>query len=149
MTVFAQFTSSMILLLWFYKIPVYIFLVWSLLVWSTIFPSISKVWNFQLDSLRRFRMVEEKHEGERRSPHHEGEYLALCIFSTVNCKIFRAPGDFAPWAPTRALPWTCWTTYNTLQIPSWLEHRHDISYTQHVKQTLQKKNNNKQTHEAR
>ena len=30
--------------------------------------------------------------------------------------------------------------YNTFQIPSWLEHRHDISYTQHVKQTLQKQN---------
>ena len=37
-------------------------------------------------------------------------------FSQKNSKILRA---FAPWTPTRALPWTHWGTHSAPQTPSW------------------------------
>ena len=66
--------------------------------------------------------------------HHEGGSIQLTARSS------ELPGVLPPWVPIRALPWTRWKADETSHIPSWLEHRHDISHTHHVKQTLTKKN---------
>ena len=40
------------------------------------------------------------------------------LFTARKCKSVWASGGFAPWTPTRALPWTRWGAYSAPQTPS-------------------------------
>ena len=40
------------------------------------------------------------------------------LFTARKCKSVWASGVFAPWTPTRALPWTRWRVYSAPQTPS-------------------------------
>ena len=43
-------------------------------------------------------------------------------YEILKAQICWASWCFASWSPTRALPWTYWGTYSTLQTPCWFHH---------------------------